>query len=83
MAMQDFYFSNGVRVPAGEMVQSMMTGMHQDADLYPEPLEFKPWRFYELARAEHPGTGVRITNKYDMVTPSNTYLTWGLGRHAW
>ena len=81
--MQDFSFSNGVRVPAGGMVQAMMTPMHQDVDLYPEPLEFKPGRFYELARAEGPGTEVPTANKYDMVTPSGTYLTWGLGRHAW
>jgi cytochrome P450 len=81
--MQDFSFSNGIRVPAGELVQAMMTPIHHDASLYPEPLEFKPWRFYELARADGPDVEVRTPNKYDMVTPSSTYLTWGLGRHAW
>ena len=84
VAVQDFYFSNGVRIPAGEMVSSLATPVHQDAKYYPDPSEFQPWRFYDLARAEEEASGSgRPTAKYDMVTPSKTFLTWGLGRHAW
>jgi hypothetical protein len=82
VAVQDFFFSNGVRVPAGEMLATMSTPVHQDAKFYQNPLEFKPWRFYELALAEEESIG-KPTLKYDIVTPSKTYLTWGLGRHAW
>ena len=80
--MQDFFFSNGVRIPAGELVATMSTPVHHDAKYYPDPLEFQPWRFYELARAEEESAR-NSTAKYDIVTPSKTYLTWGLGRHAW
>ncbi|KIM21870.1 hypothetical protein M408DRAFT_333196 [Serendipita vermifera MAFF 305830] len=81
IVMQDFTFSNGVRVPAGEMIQAVATGVHRDPAYYSDPLEFKPWRFYELAQAETLSTD-RAATKYNMVGTSTTYLTWGLGKHA-
>ncbi|KIM23342.1 hypothetical protein M408DRAFT_332370 [Serendipita vermifera MAFF 305830] len=83
IVMKDFTFSNGVCVPAGEMVQAVATGVHKDPAHYPEPLEFKPWRFYDLTQAEAKDTyDPRAAAKYDIVSTSPTYLTWGLGRHA-
>jgi len=83
VAKQGFYFSNGVHVQTGEVVQAMMTPLHLDSTFYPDSLEFKPWRFYDMARAECGESEVPIGAKYGMVTPSSTFLVWGLGRHAW
>lgn len=84
--MQDFQFSNGIRVPAGELVQAMSTPMHHDAFIYPEPLEFKPWRFYDLAHAgskNADGANTHATSKHEFTATSETFLAWGLGRNAW
>jgi cytochrome P450 len=80
MAMQDFYFSNGVRVPKGEMVMAVGNPLHHDPNVYPDPTEFRPFRSLESIEAE----GLpKSSHKYDMVTPSTEFLAWGLGKHAW
>lgn len=86
-ALHDFTFSNGVRVPAGELIQVAAAPMHMDAAYYPDPLEFKPWRYSEQAQKEaNDGASKEATKKapgeYDMVVPTATNLSWGLGRHA-
>jgi cytochrome P450 len=80
VALQDFYFSNGVKVPKGETVAAIGNPLHRDPDVYPDALEFKPFRFYELGEADR---SVHMSHKYDMITPSADYLAWGLGKHAW
>ncbi|CAG8692751.1 2464_t:CDS:1, partial [Acaulospora colombiana] len=80
LALQDFTFSNGVRVPKGETVAAVGNALHQDPDVYADALEFRPFRFYELGEAER---AVHTSHKYDMITPSHDYLAWGLGKHAW
>ncbi|KAG8809005.1 hypothetical protein FRC17_003657 [Serendipita sp. 399] len=79
IALHDYEFSNGVKVPKGEMVFGIGNPVHHDPAVYDDPLEFKPFRFYELAQAE--ATGKR-TKQYDMISPSPQFLAWGLGRHA-
>ncbi|PVF93220.1 cytochrome P450 [Serendipita vermifera] len=78
-AIQDFTFSNGVRVAKGEMVQAVGNPLHHDPEIYPDPMEFKPFRFYEMAEEEK---ARNASHKYDMITPSPEFLAWGLGKHA-
>lgn len=78
MALQDFTFSNGVRIPKGGIIQAVANPLHHDSRFYPRPKEFLPWRYYELAQQEHKGS-----KRYDSVTPSEEYLAWGRGKHAW
>ncbi|KAG8791976.1 hypothetical protein FRC16_000192 [Serendipita sp. 398] len=79
IALQDYEFSNGVKIPKGEMALAIGNPVHHDSDVYEDPLEFKPFRFSERAQAEALGKG---SKKYDMITPSPQFLAWGLGRHA-
>lgn len=79
LALQDFTFSNGVRVRKGETVAAVGNALHHDTDIYDDALEFKPFRFYELGEADR---AAHTSHKYDMITPSHDYLAWGLGKHA-
>lgn len=80
MVMQDFTFSNGVTVPRGEMIAALGLMHHQDPSVYPDPKEFKPFRFYDMTRAEGLPDG---SKKYQTVGISHEYLSFGLGKHAW
>jgi cytochrome P450 len=62
------------------MVQAVGNPLHHDPDIYPDPMEFKPFRFYELAEEEK---ARNASHKYDMISPSPEFLAWGLGKHAW
>jgi cytochrome P450 len=76
--MQDFTFSNGITIPKGNTIQAIGNPLHQDPEFYPDPLEFKPFRFYDLMKKEEKGS-----KKFELVTPSEEYLAWGRGKHAW
>ncbi|PVF91047.1 cytochrome P450 [Serendipita vermifera] len=79
VAMQDFSFSNGVRVPKGEMVMAVGNPLHHDPEVYPNPYEFRPFRSLEQVETE----GLpKSSRKYDMATPSAQFMAWGLGKHA-
>jgi cytochrome P450 len=82
IAMRDFIFSDGTRVPAGEAIQVIAAPIHHDPRHYPDPLVFNPWRFSDMADAARDEAGYTAA-RYDMVTTSRTFLTWGLGKHAW
>jgi len=76
--MQDFTFSNGITIPKGTTLQAIGNPLHHDPEIYPEPLEFKPFRFYELMKKEEKGS-----KRFNLVTPGEEYLAWGRGKHAW
>ncbi|CAG7850969.1 Ent-kaurene oxidase; AltName: Full=Cytochrome P450 503A1; AltName: Full=Cytochrome P450-4 [Serendipita indica DSM 11827] len=78
-AVQDYTFSNGVKIPKGELVAAVANPIHMDPNVYEDAKEFKPWRFLERTNAE--GLG-KDSKKYAMVTPAEDFLAWGLGKHA-
>lgn len=84
VAVKDFIFSDGTRVPAGDQIQGIASPIHLDATHYEEPHSFKPWRFCDMSQAEidEGSTSARMSGKYDMVQPSKSFMVWGIGRHA-
>lgn len=74
LALQDFTFSNGVRIPKGTIIQGVATPVHLDPKIYDNPDEFKPFRFI----SDDPDVP-----KQDMATISLKFLPFSYGRNAW
>jgi hypothetical protein len=74
LALQDFTFSNGVRIPKGTIIQGVATPVHMDPKVYDNPEEFQPFRFF----SDDPDVPKR-----DMVTISLEFLPFSYGRNAW
>lgn len=80
LAMKEFTFSDGTKVPAGSMLQVSAIHMHLDAEVFEDPMKFDGFRFVKMkdrAIAEgHP------EKKFDLVTTGVHSMTFGYGRHA-
>ncbi|PBK86469.1 cytochrome P450 [Armillaria gallica] len=74
---KDFVFSDGTVVPAGVHIVVASLSTHTDEDNYEDPLEFKPWRFFEKGTQE--GEGI---HQYDMAALSLDFVFFGNGRPA-
>jgi Cytochrome P450 len=74
LALEDFTFSNGVRIPKGTMIQGVATPVHLDPKFYSNPDEFQPFRFF----SDDPDVP-----KKDMATISSEFLPFSYGRNAW
>ena len=74
VAVEDFTFSNGVRIPKGTIIQGVATAVHLDPTIYDDPNDFKPFRFF----SDDPDVP-----KKDMATISLEYLPFSYGRNAW
>jgi len=74
LALEDFTFSNGVRIPKGTIIQGVATPVHLDPTVYDNPDEFQPFRFF----SDDPDVP-----KKDMATISLEFLPFSYGRNAW
>jgi len=74
LAVKDFTFSNGVRIPKGTIIQGVATPIHMDPSIYSDPNNFNPFRFF----SDDPDVP-----KKDMATISLEYLPFSYGRNAW
>ncbi|KAM5350905.1 hypothetical protein ACJ41O_003628 [Fusarium nematophilum] len=71
---------HGVRLPQGSRVSVSAWGIHHDEDIYPDSHTYDAFRFsrpYENDTAADSGG-----NSHRLVSPSETYLSFGFGRHA-
>ncbi|KAK0212166.1 cytochrome P450 [Desarmillaria ectypa] len=73
---KDFVFSDGTVVPAGNQIAVAAYSMHMDEGKYEDPLEFKPWRFYDKRQEEGE------SNRHQMISLSLDYVLFGNGRPA-
>ncbi|KAJ3480751.1 hypothetical protein NLI96_g8124 [Meripilus lineatus] len=76
LALQDFQFSDGTRIPQGTFVSIAAEATHRDDNVYDEANQFNPWRFANLREEE--GEGL----KHQMVSTSPQYTPFGHGKHA-
>lgn len=74
--MKPFRFSNGVTIPAGEVLASPARSVHMDTSIYEDP-EFDGFRFSKMREQE--GNGA----KHQAVITSTGFLTFGHGAHPW
>ena len=77
MALQELTFSDGTTIPEGTILVAPAVALHMDAELYPDPHIFNPWRFFN----KHDGD--EGSSRHRFVNTSLGYLPFGHGRHAW
>jgi cytochrome P450 len=80
VALKDFTFSDGVRIPAGTFICLPLYAMHHDEQIYPDPFTFKPNRFVSSVQNMSEEAG---RYRQQFVATGTNYLSWGVGRHAW
>ena len=76
-AMQDITLTDGTHIPEGTLFAFAAQSLHSDAQHYPDPMRFEPFRFSD-ARGEE-GTSAR--HRY--INTSSEYIPFGRGKHAW
>ncbi|KIL61858.1 hypothetical protein M378DRAFT_166342, partial [Amanita muscaria Koide BX008] len=74
--MKDFTFSNGMTVPAGNIVAVASTPTHIDSEHYTDPETFDGFRFEKIRDEEG------MENKHQLISLDLTYVLFGGGRHA-
>ena len=77
MAMKDFTFSDGTRVPKGTFLSAVSAARHHDDTVYPDATTFKGFRFSDMREMEGEST------KNQMAFTSPDFLLFGHGKHAW
>jgi len=80
-AVKDYTFSDGTFIPRGTFLSVPSTPMHRDNEYYEDARTFKPWRFFDVARASSSDGESQNTN-HRMETTSNEYLPFAHGKHA-
>ncbi|KAK3985449.1 putative cytochrome P450 E-class, group IV [Cladorrhinum sp. PSN332] len=73
-----FVLSTGQIIPEGVQIEVPAEAIAHDPEIFPNPHEFQPWRFYEL-RANARGEQAA---QHQFVSIGPTVLTFGYGRHA-
>ena len=81
LALQDFTFSDGVRIPEGTFIGLPMHAMHHDERKYVDPFKFDPNRF--VPSPEYAAAAEKNGHRQQLAMTGADYLTWGLGKHAW
>ena len=76
-ALKDVTLSDGTVLPAGTLVVANSYPMHHDDAHYPGAAAFDPFRFARIREGDGEGT------KHQFVATSNSYVPFGVGRHAW
>ncbi|OCK81421.1 cytochrome P450 [Lepidopterella palustris CBS 459.81] len=74
--MQDFTFSNGVRIPAGNWIFAVNSPVLRDEKHYPHPAEFDGFRFARIREQEGQ------ERAHTLVTSSLSNMQFGDGRHG-
>ncbi|TGO61264.1 hypothetical protein BOTNAR_0131g00100 [Botryotinia narcissicola] len=87
-ALQPFTLSDGTRVEIGDWACTPVQAMMQDPKEYPEPLQFRGFRFVDpvlLPGAELPQINryARPTHASKLTDVNGSFHVWGTGRMAW
>ncbi|KAJ7458519.1 cytochrome P450 [Mycena latifolia] len=72
-----FTFSDGTYLPRGTFLAAATHATHHDEMYYENPNVFDGFRFAKMREATEQGS-----IKHQMVSPDESYLSFGLGRHA-
>ena len=77
VAINDYTFSDGQKVPAGTMLAAAATYTHLNPFIYENPLEFDGFRF--LTMKERAILDGNPNKKFDMVSTSVQFLSFSHG----
>lgn len=81
MAKEGVTFPCGVHVAKDRIICSAAYGIHQDANKFPQPETFQPWRFYSEKATDTSENSLAAPRKA-YSTASKEFLGWGLGKTA-
>jgi len=73
--------STGETIPAGVVIETAAHAVTRDPEIFEDPDEFKPFRFYEMMQRED-GSADEGAARNQFVSISTKYLSFGYGRHA-
>ena len=76
-AKEDYLFSNGLKISAGNFVGTSLYSVHNSEEIYKDANEFKPWRFVDNKEDNDE------ISMHQYVATSAQYLSFGYGKHAW
>jgi len=76
LALKEFIFSDGTRIPKGTLVYAASIPTHRNDDVYPDAEVFDPFRFAKIREEEGKGT----SNQF--VATSNDYIIFGHGKNS-
>lgn len=93
---QDIEFDDGIRLPTGTKIGIPAYSLHIDDTIYPNPLEFDPFRFArerEERGTQQPSSGTEVGDDDELKEPpkaqptplvalADTWFGWGAGRSA-
>jgi cytochrome P450 len=65
-----------IHLPQGARVSISAWGIHHDKDIYPNAYTFEPFRFVPFHKDEG------IQDVHSLVTPSENYVPFGIGKHS-
>ena len=83
---------SGDRLPRGALLGVSMIGVHTDDRFYTKPNEYDPFRFARPRNVTRPASDLEPTtstkasetrSNVRLITPSDIFLGFGYGRHAW
>jgi cytochrome P450 len=76
---------SGHHLPRGTKVGVHASPVHRDDDIYPDALEFKPFRFCSNGgeRMVDDYSEKVVGNGIPLVTTSSNFMAFSHGRHAW
>ena len=86
-ALQPFSLSDGTKVEVGDWVCTPVRAMMQNPEHYPEPLEFRGFRFVDPAilNEDMPpkSQSAQPTRASKLIDVNGSWHVWGTGRMAW
>jgi cytochrome P450 len=80
IAINDYTFSDGQRIPAGTTLAAPACLTHFDPSVYENPLEFDGFRFVKMK--EDAILDGKPNKQFGMISISAQFLPFSLGRHA-
>ncbi|EDR01384.1 uncharacterized protein LACBIDRAFT_310984 [Laccaria bicolor S238N-H82] len=75
IAKEDYTFADGTHIPQGTTVGVNLAQAHHDPETYENPKEFDGFRFAKMRLQQD-------SKKYDIVSTSPEFFTFGYERHA-
>lgn len=80
--LQPFTLSTGQVIPAGVIIEVPAGVVNADPEVFPNPAEFDPLRFYKLRQQAKEAGSAEGGASNQFVSVSQKGLTFGYGRHA-
>lgn len=74
--------STGETIPAGVVIETPTYAVTRDPEIFEDPDQFKPLRFYELRQRYREEGSVEEAARNQFVSVSTKALSFGYGRHA-